>query len=101
MSDSPEIPAARLRAALAAQDFQKASELLPTYCKAVEQKLKRLSAADPEARGLYTETQEFFGWMRSTALSLRAQIRQQLETLDSLSPYFATTTARRTWNLQA
>ena len=100
MGDPLEIPAALLRAALAAQDFRQANELLRAYCQQVERRLGKLSPEDPEAQRISAETCELFGWIRSTTLSLRAQICLQLESLHSLSPYLPPPSARHTWNLE-
>jgi len=78
---------ARLRQAVASQDYDEARGLMPAYCELLEAEFNRRPPSSPEARRIAEEARELYQSMARAVALDRAQYATALQRLANLSAY--------------
>jgi len=101
--DSLRATEERLRQAVAAGTYPQAQKLLLEYRPQLEEVLRSLSPASPQAAKIARDSKDLVEWMRRMVLASRASATTQLARLPKYPlPYRAGPPAHRhTWELEA
>ena len=85
---------ARLREAVASQDYDGARGLVPSYCEVLEAEFHSHPPSSPEARHIAEEARDLYQSLARSVVLDRAQLVTALQRLANLSAYLQP--ARRT-----
>jgi len=79
--------AARLRAAVASQDYDEARGLMPSYCELLEAEFHRHPPSSLDARRIAEEARDLYQSLARSVVIDRAQYVTELQRLANLSAY--------------
>lgn len=78
---------ARLREAVASQDYDQARSLMPSYCELLETEFRTHPPSSPQARRIAEEARDLYQSLARSVVIDRAQYVTQLQRLANLSAY--------------